>query len=83
MARAWYSYNGSGDKTQPSSYTLVTVRPSCINGATLCSIYAVNGGNHPASISSNLQDYISDASVTGLAQPQSPSTAKKYVYQRN
>lgn len=79
MARAWYNYNG-GSVSQPSSYTLTTVAPSCVNGTPLCAIYALDGGQNPSTISSHLQTYISNAGVSGLAQPQIPVGTKKYVY---
>lgn len=81
MARAWYAYIG-GDQTQPSSYQLVNVDPTCVNGATLCAIYSPAGGPNPSFVSSRVQAYIANALVTRLAQPQSPG-AKKFVYLKN
>jgi hypothetical protein len=81
MARAWYSFNGGTNTTLVSNYSLMTVIPTCINGAVICAIYAPEGGANPTGpLSANLQRYISNAVGTGLAQPQAPVNAKKYVY---
>lgn len=80
MARSWYSYNGTGATNQPSSYTLVTSDPTCVEGTRLCAIYAINGGANPSTISARIQAYISNLFVTGVPQPVLPVGAKKYVY---
>lgn len=79
MAREWYSYDGTGDLDQLSSYTLSSGNPACVNGTTVCAIFALNGAQNPSILSSNLQMYISDIGIRGLAQPEDPG-AKRYVY---
>jgi hypothetical protein len=80
MARAWYTYDGSGDVNQPSNYNLTTVKPACRTGAQMCAIYAVYGGLNPFEITEALQVYIANGLATGLPQPQTPAGAKKFVY---
>jgi hypothetical protein len=80
MARAWYAYKGSGDPCNRANYSLMTITPSCVNGSNLCAIYEYDGGAQPSGISANICRYISNLLATGLAQPQVPINAKKYVY---
>ena len=79
MARFWYSYV-SGDERVPSSYSLADVTPTCLNGPQMCAIYATGGGETPNAFSQRLQNYIANALITKIAQPQDTNTFKKYVY---
>lgn len=79
MPRCWYAYNGAGDVNQPSSYTLVTVNPTCLNGPRLCVINTPDCGLTPSVISTNIMIYIANASSTGIAQPQLPVGTPKFV----
>lgn len=79
MARAWYSYDpNNGPVDDPSSYFYTTVKPTCVNGAQICAIYAEDSTPNPTSISTNLRRYISNGLSSGLAQPL--GNVKKYVY---
>jgi hypothetical protein len=72
MANSWYSYLGAGkDPLVPSSYRRITVRPSCICGPSICSIYLLGQtATTPAlPFSSNILTYISDALANGSPQP--------------
>ncbi|MBB5620647.1 hypothetical protein HDE69_001696 [Pedobacter cryoconitis] len=80
MARVWYNYNGVGDPIVLGSYILSTVKPGCINGGRLCSIYELNGGSTPQLLSSNIRNYIANTLITLVAQPGSTPEIKKYVY---
>ncbi|MBB5646278.1 hypothetical protein [Pedobacter cryoconitis] len=80
MARSWYSYNGVGDPILISSYNLATLKPACINGTRICAIYAYNGGPSPTVLSTNLRLYIANVQLSTVAQPDSSSATKKYVY---
>ncbi|MBB5646279.1 hypothetical protein [Pedobacter cryoconitis] len=80
MARSWYSYNGVGDPILISSYNLATLKPACINGTRICAIYAYNGGPSPTVLSTNLRAYIANVQLSTVAQPDSSSATKKYVY---
>lgn len=83
MARAWYSYTGTGAVDQPVNYIFSSTDPLCRNGIDLCSVYALYGGPNPSIISDNLQTYIANGLATQLPQPQTPIGAKKYVYMKN
>lgn len=81
MARYWYSYIGTGDPTVGFNYRLITVKPGCLNGNVICAIYALAGDGFPKTpLSINIQQYISNALGTLVAQPQDSGRAKKYVY---
>ena len=81
MARAWYSYEGTGSKFLPDNYIFTPLPPTCINGRILCSIYAPIGENlKPANISPNIVTYIGAGISSGIAQPIAPNGAKRYVY---
>jgi hypothetical protein len=81
MARAWYAYVGSGDPQLASNYSFSGVTPGCINGSTICAIYAPAGGPAPtAPLSGNLRRYIAAGLATGVSQPQFPGTPKPFVY---
>ena len=79
MSRAWYAYDGVGDPYVFSSYSLTTVNIGCVNGNDPCAIYVYNGDIDPVQpFSVNIQHYISNLLITGIAQPQIGS--KRYVY---
>ncbi|MBB5637832.1 hypothetical protein HDE68_003757 [Pedobacter cryoconitis] len=81
MARVWYSYIGSGSPFLAANYFRAAVKPGCINGSNICAIYAYNGDINPqAPFSTNLNNYISNALLTNLPQPQDSGNAKRYVY---
>lgn len=82
MARCWYAYLGSGDPTLSSNYILTGVTPACLDGCTVCAIYAPNCGITPlAPLSINMRRYIAALLITCIAQPQD-CRFKKYVYGR-
>jgi len=81
MARAWYSYTGQGSVLFPDNYAYSSSSPTCINGRTVCAVYALyNGTLTPTIISNNLAVYISSGITTGLPQPITPVGTKRYVY---
>ena len=82
MARSWYAYIGVGDPTLASSYSFAAgVAPGCLNGSTICAIYAPAGGVTPTGpLSSNLRKYISAGLITNISQPQDSGRFKQYVY---
>ena len=90
MARFWYAYNGIGDPYLPSSYNIILSRPpqpppkpTCVNGTRVCAIYTPLGGINPTTpLSSNIRLYIANFFLTTVAQPDSSSGTKKYVYGR-
>lgn len=91
MARAWYAYtNVSADPLLAASYRRVTVSPVCIDGTTICAIYAYFVGDSPqvgsspiSPLTRNIQEYIANGLVALLAQPRFPDGSKKYVYLKN
>jgi len=78
MARAWYSYDQVGPVLDPASYNKSSFAPTCINGSKICALYAPDTGQNPGAFSTNLRAYIGAAGT--LAQPSSPTGAKKYLY---
>ncbi|MBB5621561.1 hypothetical protein HDE69_002622 [Pedobacter cryoconitis] len=80
MARCWYAYNGVGDIIVLASYNLAVVKPSCINGPRICAIYAPNCGPVPSILSTNMRNYIANAEILLVSQPDSTPGIKKYVY---
>ena len=79
MARAWYAYQGRGDIEATSSYSFVSVPPSCRNGLNLCAISLKDGTGNPIVISTNVRQYIFNALVRGVPQPEGLNV-KPYVY---
>lgn len=79
--RYWYKYI-SGDAAAATSYQLsANQNPAafCPNGGTVCAIYSQPSSttpNRPQQLSSNLLNYIGDA--TGTHSPNPP--ANPYVY---
>lgn len=85
MARSWYGYIGgpTGDPRLASDYTIITGKPACITGPNVCAIYAPGLDLSPnAPLSTNMLLYISNARVSGVPEPQSPTGTKRYVYLR-
>lgn len=81
MRRCWYAYDGIGDPFLASSYIIITVKPGCINGCTVCAIYVPACDVNPSSpLSQNMMVYIANLLATCIAQPSLPPGAKKYVY---
>lgn len=81
MARAWFSYLGTGNVLAPASYILSKDSPTCINGRIACAIYSPFVGTlTPGGFSQNLITYIATGRATGFPQPASPIGSKKYVY---
>jgi len=81
MSRSWYSFTGNGSPFLASNYFKANVRPGCINGTAICAIYANGSDVNPvAPLTKNLNTYISNALVSGIAQPLDSGNAKKYVY---
>ena len=81
MANAWYSYIGTGDPTVASNYSKIVGKPGCLNGATVCTIYAPSGGRTPVSpLPSNILTYIANGKAQLVAQPQLPGGSKLFVY---
>lgn len=81
MARCWYAYNGFGDPFLASSYFLMSTKPGCINGCTVCAIYTPACDINPSSpLSQNMLTYIANLLATCIAQPQDSNRFKKYVY---
>lgn len=82
MPRNWYAYI-SGDPLLPGSYRKSTVKPGCLNGEEVCAVSINSSATTPPPLSSNIQQYIVDGLVSTVAQPSTPSDAKKYLYMRN
>ncbi len=83
MKRVWYAYLG-GNHFEASSYVKITTRHGCLCGTQICAIYLPDHGFRPEEpFSKNMQQYISDALVTQMIQPEDPYQAKKYVYLRH
>jgi len=83
MAKYWFSYVGTGDPTIAFNYRLMTIKPGCLNGNSVCSIYAESSDGFPhVPLSKNVQQYITNALGSLLAQPQDSGAAKKYVYMK-
>ena len=81
MSRAWFSYLGSGNTSNPLSYIISKDKPTCINGRLVCAIYAQKGSTlTPGNFSNNLLTYIATGRATGLPQPATPIGSKRYVY---
>jgi hypothetical protein len=85
MAKCWYAYNDGNhcalDPLLASSYRLMSGKPTCLDGSSICAILANDCGTVPTSpLSNNIKLYIMNGLITGLAQPQMPIFAKLYVY---
>ena len=82
MARSWYAYNGIGDPIVPASYNLMLDKPTfkCIDGCTLCAIYATGTGVNPTLISNNLRLYIGSVIANSVSQPSGNFAVKRYAY---
>jgi len=86
MSRAWFSYNGlSGGELTATNYFYVPSFPQCTTtGENICAILGIYAPltyqNHPASFSSNLLSYITDARANNVAVPTIPD--KPFVYMR-
>ena len=83
MARFWYGYNGVGDPLLPTSYYQAFVKPTCINGATVCAIYSPGASNPTSPLSTRLRNYIANIQLALIPQPDSNLGFKKYVYGKN
>ncbi len=77
--RRSFCYNGFGPVDNPSSYIYRPSKPRCVNGFTLCAIYAIYTSVGPSVISSNLQSYIANVLFSGVAQPNGLGQ-KPYAY---
>jgi hypothetical protein len=81
MPRCWYAYVGSGDPQLVANYSFSGVTPGCLNGSTICTIYAPACGSSPTvPLSVNMRRYIAAALATGVSQPQASGNPKQYVY---
>ncbi|MBB5637826.1 hypothetical protein HDF26_000845 [Pedobacter cryoconitis] len=68
--KAWYAYDGIGDPYHAASYRKITQKLKCENGKHICAIFAGHGDINPFSpLSANIQQYIANGLVSGLAQP--------------
>ncbi len=76
--RRWYSFTAGG-VCIVTSYIYSPATPTCINGFTLCAIYAIYATSSPSVISSRLCSYIAALLATGVPQP-SGVGQKPYVY---
>lgn len=87
MARSWYGFIGGKDSDAfdvLNYFRLTAGKHVCLCGNTICAIYAADHGIHPEEpLSTNMQQYIKNALVTGQLQPEIPFDAKKYVYLRH
>jgi hypothetical protein len=80
MSKSWYAFIGN-DPLDTSSYYKVTVKHNCLCGLQICAIYATENGLHPsAPLSDNLQQYIKEALISHMMQPEAPYNSRKYVY---
>ena len=77
--RAWYTYISGSNPNLPGSYILLNGKPVCINGDSVCCIYAVYTSLGPSAITTKLQTYIGVLLSTGLAQPNGAGQMP-YVY---
>jgi len=68
MANCWYAYNGVGDPTKSVSYSLASSLDNCLDGCTLCGIFAPNCNATPAPLSEDLKTAIANALTTCLHQ---------------
>lgn len=86
MIKSWYAFIGGDDVFNPMNYIRLTngSKHICLCGDKICAVYLPDNGRHPQSpISDNLQNYITNALVSGQLQPQIPWASKKYVYLRS
>lgn len=82
MSRSWYAYI-YGDPLDAQNYAKLTIQHGCLCGDRICAIYSYGIGIQPVSpLSLNIQNYISNALITGQLQPEIPFDSKKYVYLR-
>lgn len=80
MSKSWYAFI-YGDPLNVLSYAKLTTKHGCLCGNMICAIYATDDDRYPLEpFSSNMQQYIKNALVTGQLQPEVPFDAKKYVY---
>jgi hypothetical protein len=83
MARFWYAFTGwyGADPTLAQNYSIIIpVNLACLNGSTVCAIYAPGGDYSPQPLSRNMRRYIAAALATGVSQPQASGNPKQYVY---
>lgn len=82
MAKAWYLYNGSGNPSVSSSYTIYNfsnplTQPPCPDGCKLCAIYSTTGNtnilNPISPLSNNILAYLSAFFIAQSVQPPYPS----------
>ncbi|SEB21641.1 hypothetical protein SAMN05443550_1213 [Pedobacter hartonius] len=84
MPRYWYNYvpGANPSPTLPANYRLSTIKPTCVTGSTICSVYSSvpTGAAAPTilpSLSNRLSNYITNGLSTNAAQP---VTGKFFVY---
>lgn len=84
MARCWYGFLDGGGNFSPldsSKYFKTSIAFGCLIGTKICTVYVPDCDWYPSSFfSTNLQNYISNALISGIPQPTFPIGAKKYVY---
>lgn len=76
MAKAWYLYDGSGNPTLSTSYTLYNfasplTQPPCQDGCRLCAIQSTTGGGlRPITpLSNNVLAYLTTFFIAQVPQP--------------
>lgn len=78
----WFAYNGVGDPTSPGSYYITTIKPTCTaGGCMICAIYVDDDGPGTPGSLADVLDYIANAQVSLVAQPN--GGAKRFVYVKN
>ena len=93
MAKHWYAYQGPqiptvSDYSAVSNYVYTTlygtaIGLACVNGPSLCAIYAEGDGvvnASPNTLSNNVRSYIANGLLLSAKQPQFP--AKSFAYFR-
>ncbi|RQO70371.1 hypothetical protein DBR43_20340 [Pedobacter sp. KBW06] len=87
MANSWYSYLGAGkDPLVPASYRRMTVKPECVCGPAICSIYLLGetATTPSAAFTPNILTYISNALTNGSPQPIAAGGGLKlFVYMKS
>jgi hypothetical protein len=86
MSKSWYVFIGGSNNNDDvlNYYKIPEGKHLCLCGHIICAIYADGIGPNPQSpLSSNIRQYIKQALITELIQPQIPYDAKKYVYLRH
>lgn len=65
FATSWFTYNGSGNVTDPANYTQVSGNPNCPGSTNMCSVQATVGTGSKPVLTDALKAEINNAIANG------------------